>query len=225
MARTVDCIGARYPELAGKHVVVTGAASGIGLCFARAFARQGARVVGIDNDRAAIEAARKVAPADQIEFHEADLSTPEAAIAAIEKAADADGIDILIANAANDTRHNWNEMTPDLWRKTLGVNLDHQFFAAQTAARGMAERGSGLIILMASVAWRRGRPAMVGGLRRMRRGCWPNRPFRNCSTAGMLPHSRCFWRRMVRAARQPKPMLSMQGFPEVRPDQPGAIWI
>jgi NAD(P)-dependent dehydrogenase (short-subunit alcohol dehydrogenase family) len=161
-ARTVDCISARYPELAGKRVVVTGAASGIGLCFAQAFIRQGAKVCGIDRDKAAIEAARKIAPAHQIEFLEADLSTPEDAIAAIEKAAGAGGIDILIANAANDTRHSWHEVTPDLWRKTLGINLDHQFFSAQTAARGMVERRSGLIILMGSVAWKRGRPAMVG---------------------------------------------------------------
>jgi NAD(P)-dependent dehydrogenase (short-subunit alcohol dehydrogenase family) len=162
MARTVDCISARYPELAGKRVVVTGAASGIGLCFAQAFVGQGAKVRGIDNDRAAIEAVSKTAPADRIEFIEADLSTPETAIAAVEKAAGKDGIDVLIANAANDTRHNWHEVTPDLWRKTLGINLDHQFFAAQTAARCMVEHGGGLIVLMASVAWRRSRPAMVG---------------------------------------------------------------
>ena len=160
--RTVDCISARYPELAGKRVVVTGAASGIGLCFAQAFVRQGASVCGIDNDKAAIEAASKVAPADRIDFHEADLATPEAAIAAIEKAAGEGGIDILIANAANDTRHNWHEVTPDSWRKTLGINLDHQFFAAQTAARRMVEGRGGLIILMGSVAWRRSKPAMVG---------------------------------------------------------------
>ena len=162
MARTVDCISARYPELADKRVVVTGAASGIGLCFVQAFARQGATVCGIDNDKAAIEAAIKIAPADRIEFLEADLSTPETAIAAIETAAGEGGIDILIANAANDTRHHWHEMTPDLWRKTLGINLDHQFFAAQTAAKGMVERGGGLIVLMASVAWRRSKPAMIG---------------------------------------------------------------
>jgi D-xylose 1-dehydrogenase len=161
-ARTVDCISARYPELAGKRVVITGAASGIGLCFAQAFARQGARVCGIDHDKAAIEAAGKIAPADRIEFLEADLSTPEATIAAVETAAGKGSIDILISNAANDTRHNWHEVTPELWRKTLGINLDHQFFAAQTAARGMIERGGGLIILMGSVAWKRGKPAMVG---------------------------------------------------------------
>jgi NAD(P)-dependent dehydrogenase (short-subunit alcohol dehydrogenase family) len=162
MARTVDCITASYPELAGKRVVVTGAASGIGLCFAQAFIRQGARVCGIDHDKAAIEAAQKSAPGDQIVFYEADLSAPEAAIAAVQQIASEGGIDILIANAANDTRHSWHELTPDLWRKTLGINLDHQFFSAQTAAQGMIERGGGLIILMGSVAWRRGRPAMAG---------------------------------------------------------------
>jgi NAD(P)-dependent dehydrogenase (short-subunit alcohol dehydrogenase family) len=164
MARTVDCIDATYPGLAGKRVAVTGGASGIGLCVAQAFARQGAAVYAIDRDREAMARARDDGASANIEFLEADLALAENTIAVIERITRETPLDVLIANAANDSRHAWHDVTPASWRDTLAINLDHQFFGAQTAARGMVKQGRGVIVLMGSVASRRGRPAMIGYL-------------------------------------------------------------
>ncbi len=73
-------------------------------------------------------------------------------------------IDIMVTNAANDTRHAWSEVTPESWRTTLAINLDHQFFCAQAAARVMTTQGSGVIVMLGSVTSRRGWPAMAGYL-------------------------------------------------------------
>ena len=51
---------------------------------------------------------------------------------------------------------------PSAWRRALALNLDHQFFATQAVAKGMAARGGGAVIMMGSISWMRGRPGMVG---------------------------------------------------------------
>ena len=51
---------------------------------------------------------------------------------------------------------------PEGWRRTLALNLDHQFFATQAVRDGMIARQRGAIIMMGSVSWMRSRPGMVG---------------------------------------------------------------
>ena len=77
---------------------------------------------------------------------------------------DAGPIDVLVTNAADDTRHAWSDVTPESWQRTLAINLDHHFFSAQAAARSMTARGSGVIVMLGSVTARRGWPAMAGYL-------------------------------------------------------------
>ena len=48
------------------------------------------------------------------------------------------------------------------FRERLALNLDHQFFASQAAARHMTKRGAGSIIMLGSISWMRSRPGMVG---------------------------------------------------------------
>jgi len=155
-------LGAVYPELAGKRVLVTGGASGIGLCFLEAFLAQGCAVVAVDRDPAAIAAARERLDGHDAVFIEADLAQAGNAGAVVRQAAVPDGLDILITNAANDTRHAWNDVTEASWRGALAINLDHQFFCAQAAALIMEHHRSGVIIFIGSVTARRPRGAMVG---------------------------------------------------------------
>ena len=60
------------------------------------------------------------------------------------------GIDVVINNAGISIRHNFLDITPEEWDKILAVNLTGVFYVAQTAARHMWDRGSGVILQTAS---------------------------------------------------------------------------
>ena len=79
--------------LSGKAVLVTGAGSGIGLAMARAFAREGARVLVHD-----VKDARWLAEELGGVFLQADLADPQA-VEALGKEAAALGVDVLVNNA------------------------------------------------------------------------------------------------------------------------------
>jgi len=154
----------RLPSLAGKRVVVTGGASGIGRCIVEAFLEQDSIVEAIDIDVAAIDDIGAANAARRLTVRRADLTDPAARDGALRDIAAAGPIDVMVTNAADDTRHAWSDVTPESWRQTLAVNLDHQFFCAQAAARDMTARGNGVIVMMGSVSSRRGFPAMAGYL-------------------------------------------------------------
>ena len=61
-----------------------------------------------------------------------------------------DGVDVLINNAGISIRHKFLDITPEEWERVLAVNLTGVFYVAQTAARHMWERGSGVILQTAS---------------------------------------------------------------------------
>lgn len=149
----------RYASLAGRSVLVTGGASGLGEAMVEAFVAQGAKVAFLDIDAAAgaIVAGRTGAA-----FHACDVTDIAAlrrTIALVE--AQQDGIGVLINNAGKDDRLALDETQPDDWRRLMGLNLDHQFFATQAVAPGMAARGGGSVIMLGSVSWMRGRPGMA----------------------------------------------------------------
>ncbi len=125
-----------------------------------AFANQGAQVAFLDIDTDAGEALAARLPGTA--FYACDVTDTTALRAAIARIEAAGGIDVLVNNAGNDERHDMASVTPEHWRRTLALNLDHQFFATQAVAAGMGARGSGSVILMGSVSWMRGRPGMVG---------------------------------------------------------------
>jgi NAD(P)-dependent dehydrogenase (short-subunit alcohol dehydrogenase family) len=150
----------RYASLAGRGVLITGGASGIGADMVRAFVRQGAEVAFIDIDDAAGEALAAELPGTRYRHCDVtDIDALREAIAALDAA---HPIGVLINNAARDDRHDLFSVEPSVWHRTLALNLDHQFFATQAAARLMAARDGGSVILMGSISWMRGRPGMVG---------------------------------------------------------------
>ena len=157
----VDSTRARYPDLAGRTVFVSGGGSGIGAAFVRCFAAQGCQVAFIDIADGPSEAlAAELGPS--VRYWRCDVRDIDALRAAIAATRDAFGpIRILINNAARDDRHKMEDVTPEYWDANLAVNLRHHFFATQAVAPQMAEAGGGAIISLGSVAWMRGRPAMV----------------------------------------------------------------
>jgi D-xylose 1-dehydrogenase len=157
---------ANYPSLRGRSVLITGGASGIGRAMVEAFAAQGATVAFLDNDHEAGTAALRATEslrAGLVEFIPCDVTDASAlktAITAAERALN--GLQVLITNAANDTRHTLDGLTPELWDACLAVNLKHQFFAAQAAYPAIASAGGGSIICLGSISWLNNTTGMVG---------------------------------------------------------------
>lgn len=146
-------MGAIYPDLAGKVVIVTGGAGGIGEAITRSFIAQKARVGFLDIDVARGERLEAELGADA-RFVTCDLTDIPALKAAIQMVRDAFGpIDVLINNAAHDERHATLEVTEDYWDGRMAVNLKHQFFAAQAVLPDMQATGKGAIVNMGSTSW------------------------------------------------------------------------
>ena len=157
---TFDYATVQYRSLENRSVVITGGASGIGEEMVRAFVAQGSKVSFVDIARDAGEA---LAAATGASFHPCDVTDIPAlrdALARIED--ERGGVDVLVNNAGKDDRHDLAEVEPDYWRRALALNLDHQFFATQALAKGMARAGRGCVIMLGSISWMRGRPGMVG---------------------------------------------------------------
>lgn len=151
---------ARYPDLAGSTVFVSGGASGIGAAFVRAFAAQDAKVAFVDIDDTAGTALAD-ALGESVRYFHCDVRDVTALQDTIRAAAAALGaIRVLINNAARDDRRADTDVTPEYWDEMLAVNLRHHFFAAQAVAPAMARAGGGAIINMGSVSWMRGRPGL-----------------------------------------------------------------
>ena len=152
----------QYRSLAGKGIVVTGGASGIGAAMVEAFATQSARVDFLDLDQEAARALISKLDGKPVRFHHCDvvdIAALRRTLAAIEEGSGP--IHTLVNNAARDDRHALESVEPGYWDANLAVNLNHQFFATQAVAPAMAKRGSGSIIMFGSVAWMRGRPGLV----------------------------------------------------------------
>jgi NAD(P)-dependent dehydrogenase (short-subunit alcohol dehydrogenase family) len=149
-----------YRSLAGRSVVVTGGASGIGEEMVRAFIAQGARVSFIDIAMEPGEALAEETGASYYPCDVTDITALREALSGIES--DHGRVDVLVNNAGKDDRHDIADVEPDYWRRMLALNLDHQFFATQAIAKGMAARGTGSVIMLGSISWMRGRPGMVG---------------------------------------------------------------
>lgn len=142
----------------GKNVLVTGGASGIGFATARRFLEEGARVCILDRDGEALARAKADLPALTAVI-QADVSDLVQARRAVAEATDAMGsIDVLVNNAGISIRHDFLDITPEEWDQVLGVNLTGVFYLAQITARHMVDRGSGVILNMASTGGKTGYP-------------------------------------------------------------------
>lgn len=157
-------MAAIYSDLAGKVVLVTGGASGIGAAIVRRFAQQKSKVVFFDikedeGQRLARELSEQGLGAH---FQRVDLTDIAALRAGVAQARSAHGaIDVLVNNAAHDERHKTEEMTPEYWDDRIAVNLKHQFFAAQAVLPDMKAANAGAIINLGSVSWIAGQGGMA----------------------------------------------------------------
>ena len=148
-------------RLQGKRALITGAARGIGLAFAEAYTREGARVAIADiNIERAREAAKSLQGAMAVEMDVTLQESIETAVAEVEGSLG--GIDILVNNAALFDAAPIVEISRESFDRLFAVNVAGVFFTTQAVARGMIARGQGgKIINMASQAGRRGEPLVA----------------------------------------------------------------
>jgi D-sorbitol dehydrogenase (acceptor) len=146
-------------RLAGQTALITGAARGIGLAFAQAYLREGAKVAlaDIDISRARKEAESLGDKAIAIEMDVTDEGSIKNAVGQTKEAFG--GIDILINNAAIFTAAPVVDVERAEFDRVFAINVGGTFFTLQAVAREMIAAGKGgRIINMASQAGRRGEP-------------------------------------------------------------------
>jgi NAD(P)-dependent dehydrogenase (short-subunit alcohol dehydrogenase family) len=142
-------------RLKGKHVVITGAATGIGAACAERYAHEGACVViaDINQDAAAATLDRIHQAGGTARYVATDVSEPAAILTLIESAvAECGRIDILHNNAACfDGACPIAQTSLAQWERVINTNLRSVFIACQAVIPRMLEQGGGVILNTASV--------------------------------------------------------------------------
>ena len=146
-------------RLDGRRVLITGTGGGQGEGAQALFAREGARIRGCDltEGSAATTARALAADGHDVEGATVDLADPEAAARWVEESAEAlGGIDVLYNNAAGYGFAPFAEMSLELWRHVMRVELDIVFHTTQPAWRHLRASGRASIISTASMSGVRG---------------------------------------------------------------------
>jgi len=149
---------AKYEDLKGKKVVVTGGASGIGLATAKRFVREGSKVVILDYNGDGIKAVLKDNP-EIAGGVKADVSNPKDVENAFSKVDELiGGIDVLISNAGISVRKPFIEIDYEQWQRVIGINLGGMFLCAKEAIKRMEKQRSGVVLFTASTNGMDGHP-------------------------------------------------------------------
>jgi NAD(P)-dependent dehydrogenase (short-subunit alcohol dehydrogenase family) len=132
----------------GKHVMITGAAKGIGRGAAEVFLRDGANVSGFDLDQQAMDELQH----DRLTMYYCDVSDGNAIQKTLAKAVEAFGpVDILVNNAGINPYGTVTETSEELWDKVMNTNLKSAFLMSKAVIPGMVESGNGVIVNVSSV--------------------------------------------------------------------------
>ena len=150
-------LGVGSGRLDGRVALITGAASGIGRAMALEFADRGARVVACDiagDGALAVTSEAIAAGAPHAIGVTADVADAREVNRAVAEATDAMGrIDILCSNAGIlDGYASAIDADEELWNRVFDVNVKATWLLSRAVLPGMLERGSGSIIVTASVA-------------------------------------------------------------------------
>jgi NAD(P)-dependent dehydrogenase (short-subunit alcohol dehydrogenase family) len=149
-------------DVRDARVVVTGAASGLGLAMAEVMADAGARVTlaDLDPDRLEAETTRLAEAGGTVRSFQLDVSDRDQVQGLIDDVvAEQGGVDVLYANAGislepgfTDPKGGIAAISSEAWDKVVGVNLNGVVFTIGAAAEVMKKQGAGKIVVTASNA-------------------------------------------------------------------------
>jgi meso-butanediol dehydrogenase/(S,S)-butanediol dehydrogenase/diacetyl reductase len=139
-------------RFAGKTVLVTGAASGIGLATVRRFVEEGANVVAVDLAQADLEKAVAGLPQERVLVHAADTSSAAAAQVAVAAATERFGaLDVLVNNAGIASQGDIEQTSEEDFDRVIAVNVGGYYHMARAAIPAL-RAATGAIVMTSSVS-------------------------------------------------------------------------
>ena len=141
-------------RLQGKTAIITGGAGGIGQAAARQFTAEGARVVLVDREEAALQSIVGSIGEDKASYVVADVTQPEQAQGYVRAAVERwGGVDILLANAGIEGAVSpITDYAIDTFDQVLAVNVRGVWLGLKYVIPAMRERGTGSIVITSSTA-------------------------------------------------------------------------
>jgi NAD(P)-dependent dehydrogenase (short-subunit alcohol dehydrogenase family) len=137
-------------RLRGRRVVITGASSGIGQATAQLFMAEGADVILLDRNRSSLEATSSEGKCVSFEV---DITNESALRVAVDSGVQKlGGIDGVINAAGIMITGPTIDVTPDVWRKVINVNLTGTFFVVQACLPWLKKSKGSTIVNIASGA-------------------------------------------------------------------------
>jgi sorbose reductase len=143
-------------RLSNKTAVITGAADGIGLAVAEAYAEAGANVaLWYNSNDAAITRAEEISKKYSVKAKawKVEVGSPEAVKKGVDEVAEAFGsIDVFVANAGCAISKGLLETEWEEYRKQMSVNVDGVVYCAKYAGEVFKRQGSGNLIITSSIS-------------------------------------------------------------------------
>ena len=141
-------------RLSEKVALITGGAGGIGQAAARIFTGEGARVVLVDRDEAALQSVVSSIGEDKASYVVADVTQPDQVQSYVKAAVERwGGIDIFLANAGIE-----GALSPipdysfDMFEQVMAVNVSGVWLGLKYVIPAMRDRGGGSIVITSSTA-------------------------------------------------------------------------
>lgn len=149
-------------ELAGKRILVTGSGSGIGKATAKAFLKEGAKLVVHGLTRDEVDACiDDLSPLGEVTGIEGDLAKPEDATALCEFALSAGDVDVLVNNVGIFSVKSFEDLTDEDWLHSFNVNVLSAVRMSRVVIPAMLKRGAGAVVNLASEAGVKPLPQMI----------------------------------------------------------------